>query len=138
MIVLPDTNVWLRWLRAGATTGLEDRGDRLRVFLSAIVLQELWAGVRGSREAADVHRIHELARRAGKLATPHAAAWVLSGQALAALAAKRRLSSARLRTLRNDVLLATSAVLLGATVLTENIRDFSMIAAVLPVEYRPC
>ncbi len=136
VIVLPDTNVWLRWLRARATTGLADRGDRLRVYLSAIVLQELWAGARDRREALDLDRIHDLARQAGKLVTPPAAAWILSGQALAALAAKRHLGSARLWTLRNDVLFAASAVLLGATVLTENIRDFTVIAGVLPVEYR--
>lgn len=114
----------------------EDRGDRLRVYLSAIVLQELWAGARDRREAVDLDRIRDVARRAGKPVTPPAAAWTLSGQALAALAAKRRLGSARLRALRNDVLFAASALLLGATVLTENIHDFSMIAGVLPVEYR--
>jgi len=61
------------------------------------------------------------------------AAWVLSGQALHILAHRQRVGSDRLRALRNDVLLAATALLHGAAVMTRNREDFALIAAVLPV-----
>ena len=55
----------------------------------------------------------------------------MSGYSL--LARRQRVGSGRLRALRNDVLLAATALLHGAAVMTRNREDFALIAAVLPV-----
>ncbi len=67
------------------------------------------------------------------LLTPPAAAWILSGQALQVLEQRGRMGAARLRALRNDVLLAATAWVHDAAVMTKNRADFARIAEVLPV-----
>jgi len=51
------------------------------------------------------------------------------------LANQHRLSGAQLRSLRNDILLAATALAYGASVLTYNREDFALIAGVLPVRF---
>lgn len=127
MNVLPDTNLWIRWLRDRAPPQWPPHEPRPRVLVSTIVLQELWAGVRDDEQARDLRRLHRLARASRTLLTPPAAAWILSGRAMSILRERRRLQPQRLRALRNDALLAASAFVVNAKVLTENERDFELI-----------
>ena len=134
MTVIPDTNVWIEWLRRGAP-GTRDETGGERVLLATVTLQELWAGVTSEGEARDVDRLYELARGAGRLVNPRGPAWILSGRALAALVRRGKVSGARLRAIRNDVLLAATAVTHDAAVLTHDTRDFGAIAQVLPLRF---
>jgi predicted nucleic acid-binding protein len=134
--VVPDTNVWIRWLRARSLPAPPADAARLRVLVASPVLQELWAGVRSDAEARDLERLHELARRSRTLLNPPAAAWVISGQALRTLAERGTVGPRRLRALRNDALLAASAALVQATVITENVHDFELLARVIPVRHQ--
>ena len=136
MRVLPDTNVWIAWLRAGAADLGVAKGGRLGVFLSTIVLQELWAGARSRGVASVLSQLMDLARKHGRLLNPPAAAWIVSGQVLREISATRRIGGPRLRGLRNDVLLAATAVSYGATVLTSNVKDFELVARFLDVRFR--
>jgi predicted nucleic acid-binding protein len=133
MRVIPDTNVWITWsARAPEDLSLGDRGDALP-FLATINLQELWAGARSTADRAYCERLLVEAQRHGKLLNPPAAAWILAGQTLGLLARRRVFGSARLRAIRNDVLLAATAWAYDAAVMTHNRTDFDQIAAVLPV-----
>ena len=125
MRVCPDTHCWLETLVTPAT--------RTNLFLTTVVVQELWAGAPSRAERAYIERLYLLARRDRRLLNPPPAAWILSGQALRILAHTRRMGSGRLRALRNDVLLAATALLHGAAVMTRNVDDFAAIAAVLAV-----
>lgn len=131
MRVIPDTNVWIAWFRQAPSSVWRDAGERPRPFLATITLQELWAGIRSTAEQAYCERLYERARTAGRLLNPPAAAWVIAGQTLRVLA--RRVGPARLRALRNDVLLAATAWAYDAAVMTHDREDFERIAAVLPV-----
>lgn len=133
MKVLPDTNVWLAWLARAPERLPLASGGRVRVYLTTIALQELWAGVRSPAERGYWERLHELARSRGRLLNPAGAAWILAGQGLNLLWRRGRLAPARLRALHNDVLLAATAFTHGAAVMTHDTRDFERIAAVLPV-----
>lgn len=133
MRVVPDTSVWIEWLAVPpATFDLGSRG-RATVLVSTIALQELWAGAHRAAERADCERLFHTARRHGRLVNPPAVAWILAGQALAVLARRRRFGGARLRGLRNDVLLAATARTYDAAVMTRDMADFGRIAEVLPV-----
>jgi predicted nucleic acid-binding protein len=133
MRVIPDTNVWITWsARAPVDLSLGDRGHA-RPFLATITLQELWAGARSTADRAYCERLLVTAQRRGKLLNPPAAAWILAGQTLGLLARRRVFGSARLRALRNDVLLAATAWAYDAAVMTHNRADFATIAEVLPV-----
>jgi predicted nucleic acid-binding protein len=103
------------------------------VFLVTVVLQELWAGARTAKERAYVEQVHALAWRQRRLLNPPAGAWTLAGQVLEVLARRGRFGPGRLRVLRNDVLLAATAFVHGAAVMTRDRRDFERIAEVLPV-----
>jgi len=130
--VLPDTNVWIGWFgRAPEDFTLE--GGRARPFLATVTLQELWAGARSVAERAYCERLFETARRRDRLVNPPAGAWILAGQALHVLARRGRFGAARLRALRNDVLLAATAWAYDAAVMTRDRRDFARIAEVRPV-----
>ena len=133
MRVIPDTNVWISWsARAPEDLRLGDRGHALP-FLATITLQELWAGARSTADRAYCERLLVKAQRRGKLLNPPAAAWILAGQTLGLLAHRRVFGSARLRAIRNDVLLAATAWAYDAAVMTHNRADFAPIAEVLPV-----
>jgi len=134
--VVPDTNVWIEWLSRHGMNREEWDVTSAEVLVSTIVLQELWAGARNERELVDLGGIYELARRRRTLANPPPAAWVMSGEALRELGKRRSIGAARLRSLRNDALLAATAVADDATVLTHNKRDFELLADVLPVSFR--
>jgi predicted nucleic acid-binding protein len=130
---MPDTNVWLAWLARAPEPFPLASGGRVRVYLTTIALQELWAGVRSRDERSYCDRLYELARSRGRLLNPPGAAWILAGQGLNALRRRGRLGPMRLRALRNDVLLAATAFTHGAAVMTHDTRDFERIAEVLPV-----
>jgi len=131
--VCPDTNCWLRGALEPHEPGRGQRGGRPHVFLATIVLQELWAGAGTADARAYVDHVYVLARKQRRLLNPPTAAWILSGQALQILARRGRFGAARLRALRNDVLLAATALVHGAAVMTHDRRDFERIAEVLPV-----
>ena len=136
MRVIPDTNVWIAWLRAGTADFGMAGGGRLGVFLSTIALQELWAGARSRGVASVLTQLMGLAREHGRLLNPPAAAWIVSGQVLREISATCRIGGPRLRALRNDALLAATAVSYDATVLTSNVKDFELLARFLGVRYR--
>ena len=121
MSVCPDTHCWVEPLVASAA--------RTNLLLATVVMQELWAGAPNATERAYIERLYLLAWRDRRLLNPPPAAWVLSGQALHILARRQRVGSGRLRALRNDVLLAATALLHGAAVMTRNREDFALIAA---------
>ena len=108
--------------------------DARGIALSAIAVMELWAGVRNEREARDLTTLTERARRRRRLVVPPMPAWSLAGQTIRALT-RSGMGGARARAMRNDVLLAATATLLGARVLTANAGDFASIARVLPVHW---
>lgn len=103
------------------------------MYLTTIALQELWAGAQSPAERGYWERLYELARSQGRLLNPPGAAWILAGQGLNLLGRRGGLAPARLRALRNDVLLAATALAHGAAVMTRDARDFERIAEVLPV-----
>jgi len=102
--------------------------------LSAVVVQELRAGVRG-REAARLETaIVAPFERRGRLVTPSYAAWKESGRVLAELVAPTAWSSVS-RSFVNDVLLAMSCRESGMVLVTNNLRDCMRIAAVRPFDF---
>lgn len=136
MTFVPDTNVWIAWLRAGIAPGALEGGGRLDLFLTSMALQELWAGAQTDSVGQTLTALGTLARRHGRFLNPPTAAWIVSGQVLAEIAAKRRLSAARLRVLRNDALLAATAASYDAVVLTANRKDFDLLSQFLDVRYQ--
>jgi predicted nucleic acid-binding protein len=120
---VPDTSVLLdalrlpaRWpaLMASLQTG--------RIWLSAVVVAELYAGTRSREDAAILDRIVAAMSRVERLLVPDAADWGRTGRLLAR---RTRLEGAlRPRDHLADVLIVVSAARLRGEVVTLNLRHF--------------
>ena len=98
-------------------------------YLSAVVMQELAAGARTAAAARELHdRIFAPFERRRRVFTPSAEAFVASGRAVAAIAAKEGWPPVNENpSLTNDALIATSCREQGITLIT-NDGDFKRIA----------
>jgi predicted nucleic acid-binding protein len=99
------------------------------VYLSSVVVQELLAGARDS----EMRRLHRAFIRPftqlKRVATPTHASWVRTGHILRVL---RRGGHTITPSFINDVLVAASAVQIGATVIQDNEKDFAAIQRAYP------
>lgn len=131
-----DTNLYVQAFRSRA--GAEALEEYLMVFtpitwLSSVVMHELLVGASTPAKARQVRTdLFGPLLRTGRVITPSHAAWERSASALSAMA---RAGHRDLRTvpksLVNDFLLAASCREAGATLITDNSRDFRMIARFL-------
>jgi|SRR5690242_21777850 len=135
--VLFDTSIYITALRLGddAALGLRRIGAGAPVWLSSVVLEELYAGV----STHDRHVIERLERdfhRARRVLVPNLTDWTQTGKALARIAAKYDYEKIGKGRLTNDALIAMSAARLGITVITVNARDFKRLAEFRPFQWR--
>jgi len=135
-----DTNLFIAGMRSASNA------DQLAEFhalfapfeyLSAIVVQELRAGL---QNAADARRLDAAVvdpfRKRGRLIAPTFAAWQASGGVLAQLVAEDHLDLRRVSKRKvNDILLALSCREAGVTVVTANLADFRRINAITSIDF---
>jgi len=104
--------------------------------LSAVVVHELRAGVRGRAATTLESAIIAPFERRRRLVTPSYAAWKESGRVLAELVSPSEWTSVS-RSFVNDVLLAMSCREAGIVLVTKNVRDFARIATVRAFDFLP-
>jgi predicted nucleic acid-binding protein len=135
--VLFDSSIYITALRTrdDVTLSLRRIAGSEPLWLSAVVLEELYAGV----TARDRHVVERLERdfdRAGRILVPNLADWTHTGKVLARLAVKYDYEQIGKGRLTNDALIAMSAGRMGITVVTANSRDFSKLAEFRPFRWR--
>ena len=135
--VLLDTSIYITALRMGDDAGLGLRriAGGAAVWLSSVVLEELYAGV-SVRNRHVVERLERDFNRAGRILVPNLTDWTQTGKVLALLAAKYDYEQVGRGRLTNDALIAMSAGRLGITVITANARDFEKLAEFRPFQWR--
>jgi len=126
--VLLDSSIYITALRAGEDAVLMMRrlAPEAPVWLSAVVLEELYAGVTG-RGRRVVERLERDFDRARRILVPNLTDWAQTGKVLARLAAEYGYEEIGQARLTNDALIAMSAARQGMTVLTTNERDFARL-----------
>ncbi len=126
--VLLDSSVYITALRAGDDAVLMMRrlAPETPLWLSAVVLEELYAGVTG-RSSRIVERLERDFDRARRILVPNLSDWAEAGKVLARLAAECGYEQIGQARLTNDALIAMSAARQGITVLTTNARDFARL-----------
>jgi predicted nucleic acid-binding protein len=135
-----DTNLFIRGFRTVAANIELQRFHHLFApfeYLSAVVVQELRAGVRSSADRRMLERnvLAPFARR-GRILTPTSRAWEESGDVLAELVRPRGQDLRRVsKAFGNDVLLALSCREAGVVLVTDNQRDFETIARVTRFDF---
>jgi len=135
--VLFDSSIYITVLRKreDAATSLRRIGAGLPVWLSSVVLEELYAGTT-DRSRPVVERFERDFHRAGRILVPNLTDWTQTGRVLARLATKYDYERVGRGRLTNDALIAMSACRLGITVLTANARDFGKLAEFRPFQWR--
>ena len=126
--VLFDTSIYITALRIGddAALGLRRIAGGAAVWLSSVVLEELYAGM-NLRDRHIVERLERDFHQARRILVPNLTDWTQSGTVLARLAAKYDYEQIGRGRLTNDTLIAMSAGRLGITVITANARDFGKL-----------
>jgi predicted nucleic acid-binding protein len=135
--VLFDTSIYIAALRIGddAALNLRRAAEGAPVWLSSVVLEELYAGV-SAGDRRSVERLERDFRKAGRILIPNLLDWTQTGKILALLAAKHGYEQIGKGRLTNDALIAMSAGRLGIVVITANSRDFGKLAEFRPFEWR--
>jgi predicted nucleic acid-binding protein len=135
--VLFDTSLYITALRRGddAALGLRRIAAGAPVWLSSVVLEELYAGVSAHNRHV-VERLERDFHRARRIVVPNLTDWTQTGKVLALLGAKYDYEQIGKGRLTNDALIAMSAGRLGMTVITANARDFKKLAEFRPLRWR--
>jgi predicted nucleic acid-binding protein len=126
---LLDTSIYISAFRRGDGGALTSRWltPDVPLWLSSVVLEELYAGVRDP----DRHVVERLERdfgRAKRILVPNLSDWTQTGRVLSRLAIKYHYEKIGQGRLTNDALVAMSAGRMGITVITANERDFRRLA----------
>jgi predicted nucleic acid-binding protein len=125
---LLDTSVYVSALRRGgagpAVARFIAEND---MWLSAVVLEELYAGAR-ERDRHVVELIERHFDKESRILLPELDDWIQAGKVLSQLAAKYDYEKIGRNRLTNDALMAMSAARAGVTVVTANVRDFRRLA----------
>jgi len=135
-----DTQLFIQSFRNAAANAELDhfhaRYGRIE-YLSAIVAQELRAGIRNDRERHALEKnVISVFERKGRSFAPSAGAWHRSGDVLAAMASSEGLELGRVsKSFANDLLLALSCREFGCVLITDNVRDFQRIQRYVPFEF---
>jgi predicted nucleic acid-binding protein len=135
-----DSNLFIRGFRDPAANLELQRFHMLFApfeYLSAIVAQELRAGIRTQpdRRALEQNVLNPFIRR-DRVIVPSARAWEESGDLLAELVRSEGLELAKVsKSFGNDILLALSCREAGMVLVTENTRDFQRISGVAPFHF---
>lgn len=126
--VLFDTSIYILAMRAkdDATTTLRRLEPESPLWLSAVVLEELYAGV-SRRDRKVVEKLERDFDRAKRVLVPTLSDWTQTGRVLALLGAEYGYEQIGRGRLANDALIATSAGRRGVTVITANERDFACL-----------
>jgi predicted nucleic acid-binding protein len=126
---LLDSSVYISGLRRGNEAVLAFRRWSVDtpLWLSAVVLEELYAGASG-RVRRSLERMEREFDGMKRILVPNLGDWTEAGRVLARLAAKYGYEKIGQGRLPNDALIAMSAARIGARVITANERDFRKLA----------
>jgi predicted nucleic acid-binding protein len=128
--LLFDTGIYIRFGRGEDYSWLGEDGRIFqRTILTAVVAAELYAGSRNQKEKRALDELCRAHRSLGHLSTPPAEVWTDTGVLL------RRAQNVfgQMDFVRHfrDVLIALESARAGATLVTENVRDFARWSSLL-------
>lgn len=129
--VVIDTNVYVDWLNAGQHEAVLFQREAVK-YLSAVVLMELLAGAFSARDRRLVREVTSAFARVRRILVPAVSIYEEAGDVLRRLQKSQSYTLASVYGLVNDVLIALSARSIGATVITQNERDFVAIQTIRP------
>src|SRR5260370_10025239 len=133
---LLDCSVYISGMRRGdsAVLALRRFSVDAPLWLSAVVLEELYAGASGGVQRS-LERMERDFDRVKRILVPTLGDWTQAGRVLARLAARYGYEKIGQGRLANDALIAMSAPRMGATLITANEPDVARFAECLPFQW---
>jgi predicted nucleic acid-binding protein len=126
-----DTNVYIdHWEKGLYQEFLESLRQAYIIRHSAVVLSELRRGARTRDAERVVMTLHKLARLYWE---PTSADWWEAGRLVRNIGDRERWDTGKRRDFQNDALIALTARRHGATVVTADRKDFSLLARALRI-----
>jgi hypothetical protein len=123
-----DTSIYVPFINQGiAHPIIESHKVRPLIYMSAVVLEELYAGASDIHSVKLLDKMYDTFSGMSRLITPDAVDWQKTGKVVALLGNKYGFQSLYLSRLTNDVLIAATARKIGAVVATNNKKDFFRI-----------
>ena len=95
---------------------------------------ELLAGAHTKEAAKAVYELYSHFRLAGRLVLPSAGDYERAGGIIAKLQSEKRYTIKKSASITNDCLIASSARSIGATLYTQNKKDFEAIREIIPLK----
>ncbi|MBI2357435.1 MAG: PIN domain-containing protein [Deltaproteobacteria bacterium] len=129
--IVIDTNIYVDWLNRGKHENIIFQREAVK-YLSAVVMMELSAGAFTVRDRQLIQTVTRAFAKVGRIVLPTVAVYGEAGDVLRRLQVSQRYTLSSAYGLVNDVLIALSARSIGATVITQNERDFAAIQAIRP------
>ena len=131
--IIIDTNIYIDIFNKGLQKKLNNPLKYV-VFLAHPVLHELWMGAKGKREIKHLFEFQNRFVQLKRIVVPTVATLIVIGQACQKLRSSGRLDPTHPKHY-NDISIAVLARQVGATVITQNIRDFKTIQKVIDFEF---
>jgi predicted nucleic acid-binding protein len=136
--VLLDTSVYIPFLNRGISIpSLEDTPGMPLLYMSAVVMEELYAGAYDRFTIRLLDKIFHAFDRTNRLIIPNKADWQETGKVIARIGRMGRLPRPVLVRLTHDTLIALAARRVGAVLYTKNIKDFQKIQVHVPFRFLP-
>ena len=132
--VVIDTNIYIDWLNEGRYEDIIFQREAVK-YLSSVVLMELLAGAFSTKDRKLIRDITLPFAKADRIVTPTVSIYEEAGDVLRRLQRAHGYSITTAYGLENDVLIALSARSIGASVITQNERDFTAIQSARPFKW---
>jgi len=135
---LPDTSVYIPYINRGISHPVLELRERVPVlYMSAVVMEELYAGAFDAPTIRLLDRMFMTFNKLGRMITPDASDWQRAGKIVASLGQKYGFEEIFLARLLNDILIALCARKVGALLFTKNQKDYERIKEYIDLKIAP-
>lgn len=125
--IILDTSIYIPMLRHGKMPGNVIDSAGSIIYLSSVVMQELYAGAVDQYTMSALDEFFHVFDKNNRLVTPSKNDWVFCGKVLSQIGKRHGFESIKKGRLVNDVLIALSCKMADASLLTANHKDFRLI-----------
>ncbi len=132
--ILFDTSIYISFLREGKTLNFFLDHPSYSIYLSMVVLQELYAGATDPFTLKKLDQFYHTLKKYHRILIPTEEDWKECGTTLSKIGKTYGFESIKKSRLVNDVLIALGCQNTQIPLMTANLKDFKMIQKVLEFE----
>lgn len=125
MKVILDTNIYISWIRESKHPDLL-LNPYTQKYLSAVVLMELWAGAKTKASSRIIDKLQNPYIKARRIVTLKTYDFIKAGQIISDMPDNYK-NKIKMAGFTQDIYIALTAITIGATLYTENKKDFQFI-----------